>query len=154
MKHKFIKLTYWTSILFSLNSCFVLSHKFKITNEKIKSNHFFYQGFTFSEILVDSLDLNNIPVKFQKTKSAMLYVKDSKELEPKKTIYFYKPMIGYFWMYEKEMGLPTLPIKMEKNKWYLIDGLVFWGNPSLSKFVYINDKGNCFTYTKPIITNW
>jgi len=149
-----MKLIYSIFFLLTLNSCFVLNHKFKITHEKIKSNHFFYQGFTFSEIKVDSLDSKNIPVKFKKVKSAVLYVKDSKGLKPKKTIYFYKPVTGYFWRCENEMGLPILPIKTEKNKWYLIDGLVFWGTPNLSKFIYINERGKCISYTKPIITNW
>lgn len=154
MKFIFVKFGFCAIIALCLNSCFVLSHKFKITHDKIKSNHFFYQGFKFSEILVDSFDLNNVPIKFEKIKTAELYVKDSNKLKTRKTIYFYRPMTNYFWMDETKMGLSVLPIKMEKNKWYMIEGLVFYGNPSLSKFIYVDDKGNYHIYTKPITTNW
>ena len=151
MKIKF--LIYIVFCLF-LQSCFLISHKYKITNNYIKSNHAFYQGFQFSEIKVDSLDSLGIPVTFQRMETAALYTNASYNPKKTKKMYFYKPNPGYFWDYKAEFRIPILPIKMEKNSWYIIDGLVFFGNPTLSKFIYMDEKGKCHSYTLPHISNW
>ena len=136
-----------------LSSCFLLNHTFKLTNSYIKSNKSFYQGFSFLEIKVDSLNSEGIPVKYNTLKSANLFIDNPKGKQSKK-IFFYKRMNNYYWMYSGKTNLPVLPIQMKKNHWYKIDGLVFFGNPILSKFIYIDTEGNCQSYTEPNNTNW
>jgi hypothetical protein len=155
-----MKLKYLILVLLSLflPSCFytafLIGYKYKITKKYIKSNHSFYQGFDFSELKVDSTDLSGIPIAYQRVRSASLYIPASYKKKNTHKIYFYKANDGFFWNYESNFRLPILPIKMEKNKWYIIDRLVFWGNPSLSKFIYIDEKDKCHTYSVPHISNW
>ncbi|MBI1835690.1 MAG: hypothetical protein HYR91_00340 [Flavobacteriia bacterium] len=139
---------------FILQSCFVLNHKFKITNDYIKSNRKFYQGFQFSELKIDSLDSIGVPITYKRVNTAYLYLNDYKKGKESKKIYFYKQNSNYLWHYYEDWTLPILPIEMKINSWYLIDGLVFWGNPTLSKFIYIDETGNCHSYTVPHISNW
>jgi len=136
-----------------LQSCFLISHKFKITNNYIKSNLAFYQGFKFSELKVDSLDSLGIPFTYERVRSVYLEI-DNPNRKQSKKIYFYEPNSNYSWSNPQEFHLPILPIKMKMNSWYIIDGLVFWGNPTLSKFLYMDELGNCHSYTVPHISNW
>lgn len=136
-----------------LQSCFLISHKYKITNNYIKSNLAFYQGFQFSELKVDSLDSLGIPIKFEKVRSVYLEI-DNPNRKQSKKIYFYEPNSNYFWSNPQESRLPILPIIMKVNNWYFIEGLVFWGNPTLNKFIYMDERGNCHSYTVPHISNW
>lgn len=141
-------------LCFLLSSCFVLNHKFKITSTYIKSNRTFYQGFQFSNLKIDSLDSLGLPAKYQKISTANLYIVDDSDSNKSKKIYFNKPNSNYLWHYNEEWGMQILPIKIKSDNWYLIEGLVFWGNPTLSKFIYIDDKGDCNSYTVPHVSNW
>lgn len=140
-----------------LQSCFyvalLIGYKYKITNNYIKSNHAFYQGFQFSKLKVGSFDSIGIPKVYERVYSVYLEIDDEDGKQSKK-IYFYKPNSNYYWSDDTVVKHPILPLKMRKNSWYIIDGLVFWGNPTLSIFIYIDKLGKCHQYTVTHISNW
>ena len=110
--------------------------------------------FQFSELKIDSLDSTGIPITYKRLGTSQLYLNNYNNGRNLKKIYFYKSNSNYLWHYNESWNLSILPIEIKKNSWYLIEGLVFFGNPTLSKIINLDDKGNFHSYTVPHISNW
>lgn len=151
MKNKFILVAI---IYIVINSCVFRTHKYSITKNHIKSHSGFYQGFRISELKVDSLDSNGIPCSYKKLSTAHLYLKDTSSRHTVKKIKFYEASSYYAWHYYDQWNLPILPITIKQYNWYLIEGLVFWGNPSMNKFIYVSGKGKLEIHTVVPVSNW
>jgi hypothetical protein len=90
------KKTYLTLILFMVliygcNDC-----EYKITNDYIKSNCDFIQGFYLYKIDVDSLDDQNIPITYKVIERISLGLIDNKGKAAKK-IFFFQENENYDW---------------------------------------------------------
>jgi len=113
-----MKLTILISILFSFFSC---KEEYNVNKDFVYNSNGFVRGFTLESINVNSFS-HGVPENYESTNDRY-DVKYSGAGDRKTRIWFYKDNDNYLWVYRFDKEYKILPVKFEKEKWY-----VLWSN--------------------------
>ncbi len=140
------------TVLLSCVSC--SDCNYKITSEYVESACKFETGIFFEKLIVDSLDMKGLPIKYT-AEHTIVISKTDPNLKSTKRIYFYSKTVNYQWIdIEKSTTYANLPYKMEADNWYLFRGLMKLGNPNQLIFIHVDENMNHKFYFSDRKTSW
>ena len=130
---RYLVLMVFASLLIACNTRYGVEKNFIRSNKKIE------YGFEMSEISVDSINAEGLPIKFTKTRLMHVNPIDEQGLKRKK-IYFNRKNKNYYWFdFQSNIKSDIMPSDVKTNQWYLINGLMgTWGNADVQIFFIID----------------